>query len=158
MNKTITPSEVKARANKLRDILANHGHQLKHTESLEVISKLEGAADWNTYSAHLTAEQKTLEQNPGNRNSEISSTEPDHSEKPDKNKILYCSFCGKSQHEVRKLIAGPNVQICECCTELCIDIVLEEAREHSTELQNTPILSSLIREAQDKDNLSESGD
>ena len=77
MNKTITPSEVKARASKLREILASHGHQLKHTESLEVISKLEGAADWNTYSAHLTAIQKKLEQDLGNRNTEISSTEHD---------------------------------------------------------------------------------
>ena len=39
---------------------------------------------------------------------------------------LYCSFCGKSQHEVRKLIAGPTVFICEECVELCMDIVGEE--------------------------------
>jgi ATP-dependent Clp protease ATP-binding subunit ClpX len=37
----------------------------------------------------------------------------------DSNKILYCSFCGKSQHEVRKLIAGPSVFICDECVELC---------------------------------------
>ena len=36
---------------------------------------------------------------------------------------LYCSFCGKSQHEVRKLIAGPNVFICNECVELCADII-----------------------------------
>lgn len=39
---------------------------------------------------------------------------------------LYCSFCGKSQHEVRKLIAGPNVFICNECVELCMDIIREE--------------------------------
>src|ERR1700716_3838369 len=39
---------------------------------------------------------------------------------------LYCSFCGKSQHEVRKLIAGPTVFICDECVELCKDIVQEE--------------------------------
>ena len=40
--------------------------------------------------------------------------------------ILYCSFCGKSQHEVRKLIAGPTVFICDECVELCMDIIKEE--------------------------------
>ena len=47
------------------------------------------------------------------------------SEKNSKN-ILYCSFCGKSQHEVRKLIAGPTVFICDECVELCMDIIKEE--------------------------------
>ena len=46
-------------------------------------------------------------------------------EKNNKN-ILYCSFCGKSQHEVRKLIAGPTVFICDECVELCMDIIKEE--------------------------------
>ena len=44
----------------------------------------------------------------------------------DNGKLLYCSFCGKSQHEVRKLIAGPSVFICDECVELCNDIVREE--------------------------------
>ncbi len=43
--------------------------------------------------------------------------------------ILYCSFCGKSQHEVRKLIAGPTVFICDECVELCMDIIKEENKE-----------------------------
>ena len=47
------------------------------------------------------------------------------SDKNNKN-ILYCSFCGKSQHEVRKLIAGPTVFICDECVELCMDIIKEE--------------------------------
>ena len=46
-------------------------------------------------------------------------------------KLLYCSFCGKSQHEVRKLIAGPSVYICDECVELCNDIIREEIREIS---------------------------
>ena len=50
------------------------------------------------------------------------------SEKTQKN-ILYCSFCGKSQHEVRKLIAGPTVFICDECVELCMDIIKEENKE-----------------------------
>jgi len=49
----------------------------------------------------------------------------------DNNKILYCSFCGKSQHEVRKLIAGPSVFICDECVELCNDIIREELEEKS---------------------------
>jgi ATP-dependent Clp protease ATP-binding subunit ClpX len=49
----------------------------------------------------------------------------------DGNKLLYCSFCGKSQHEVRKLIAGPSVFICDECVELCNDIIREEMQEQS---------------------------
>src|SRR5918996_1580009 len=46
----------------------------------------------------------------------------------DSKSTLYCSFCGKSQHEVRKLIAGPTVFICDECVELCMDIIREEHR------------------------------
>src|SRR4249920_3422464 len=49
------------------------------------------------------------------------------SEKASGEKLLYCSFCGKSQHEVRKLIAGPSVFICDECIDLCNDIIREEA-------------------------------
>ncbi|GAA4493729.1 ATP-dependent protease ATP-binding subunit ClpX [Pseudaeromonas paramecii] len=49
----------------------------------------------------------------------------------DHSKLLYCSFCGKSQHEVRKLIAGPSVYICDECVDLCNDIIREEIREIS---------------------------
>ena len=47
----------------------------------------------------------------------------------DNDKLLYCSFCGKSQHEVRKLIAGPSVFVCDECVELCNDIIREEIQE-----------------------------
>ena len=47
----------------------------------------------------------------------------------DAKSTLYCSFCGKSQHEVRKLIAGPTVFICDECVELCNDIIREELQE-----------------------------
>jgi ATP-dependent Clp protease ATP-binding subunit ClpX len=49
--------------------------------------------------------------------------------KGDDGKLLYCSFCGKSQHEVRKLIAGPSVFVCDECVELCNDIIREEMQE-----------------------------
>lgn len=53
--------------------------------------------------------------------------------KNDDGKLLYCSFCGKSQHEVRKLIAGPSVFICDECVELCNDIIREEMQESTPE-------------------------
>ena len=55
----------------------------------------------------------------------------DQENKSSDGKILYCSFCGKSQHEVRKLIAGPSVYICDECVELCNDIIREELDEVS---------------------------
>ncbi|MDX5332806.1 MAG: ATP-dependent Clp protease ATP-binding subunit ClpX [Gammaproteobacteria bacterium] len=54
----------------------------------------------------------------------------------DNGKLLYCSFCGKSQHEVRKLIAGPSVFICDECVELCNDIIREEMQEQTTTAGN----------------------
>lgn len=51
----------------------------------------------------------------------------------DSGKLLYCSFCGKSQHEVRKLIAGPSVFVCDECVELCNDIIREEIQEQTDE-------------------------
>ena len=51
----------------------------------------------------------------------------------DGGKLLYCSFCGKSQHEVRKLIAGPSVFICDECVDLCNDIIREEVQESNSE-------------------------
>ena len=51
----------------------------------------------------------------------------------DNGKLLYCSFCGKSQHEVRKLIAGPSVFVCDECVDLCNDIIREEIQEKEIE-------------------------
>lgn len=51
----------------------------------------------------------------------------------DGGKLLYCSFCGKSQHEVRKLIAGPSVFICDECVDLCNDIIREEVQEENND-------------------------
>jgi ATP-dependent Clp protease ATP-binding subunit ClpX len=59
----------------------------------------------------------------------------------DKNddKLLYCSFCGKSQHEVKKLIAGPSVFVCDECVDLCNDIIREEMQELSTDDTETKL-------------------
>lgn len=53
----------------------------------------------------------------------------DKSKESGSGKLLYCSFCGKSQHEVRKLIAGPSVYICDECVDLCNDIIREEIKD-----------------------------
>ena len=58
-------------------------------------------------------------------------SDDDSKKNSESNKLLYCSFCGKSQHEVRKLIAGPSVFICDECVELCNDIIREEMQEQS---------------------------
>jgi ATP-dependent Clp protease ATP-binding subunit ClpX len=61
-------------------------------------------------------------------------------------KILYCSFCGKGQHDVRKLIAGPSVFICDECVELCEDIIREESRDSALkESKDLPTPSDICR-------------
>ena len=66
------------------------------------------------------------------------SDDKNHSDN-DSEKLLYCSFCGKSQHEVKKLIAGPSVYVCDECVELCNDIILEEMEEEtSTAIRKLP--------------------
>lgn len=57
----------------------------------------------------------------------------------DNGKLLYCSFCGKSQHEVRKLIAGPSVFVCDECVDLCNDIIREEIQESSGESDDSSL-------------------
>jgi len=57
----------------------------------------------------------------------------------DNGKLLYCSFCGKSQHEVRKLIAGPSVFVCDECVELCNDIIREEIEDKPANLGDSKL-------------------
>lgn len=59
----------------------------------------------------------------------------------DGGKLLYCSFCGKSQHEVRKLIAGPSVFVCDECVELCNDIIREEIQDTVTDSESNRLPS-----------------
>ena len=68
----------------------------------------------------------------------------------DGGKILYCSFCGKSQHEVRKLIAGPSVYICDECVELCNDIIREELEEKTASTRSSLPRPKEILEALDQ--------
>lgn len=60
-------------------------------------------------------------------------------DKNNDDKLLYCSFCGKSQHEVKKLIAGPSVFVCDECVDLCNDIIREEMQEMSAEEAETKL-------------------
>jgi hypothetical protein len=102
--------DAKAMARSLRDALIAKAVQTTHSESLELIAKAFGYANWNILAAKIDAAvphagvQKSAQQ--GN--------------------LLYCSFCGKNQHEVRKLVAGPAVYICDECVDLCTDIVDEQ--------------------------------
>jgi ATP-dependent Clp protease ATP-binding subunit ClpX len=74
----------------------------------------------------------------------------DRTRKGDDGKLLYCSFCGKSQHEVRKLIAGPSVFICDECVDLCNDIIREELQEAAPKSESSRLpVPSEIRETLD---------
>lgn len=67
----------------------------------------------------------------------------------DNGKLLYCSFCGKSQHEVRKLIAGPSVYVCDECVDLCNEIIREELEEKASETENRLPIPAEIKEELD---------
>ncbi len=67
------------------------------------------------------------------------SDDKDNDKNEESEKLLYCSFCGKSQHEVRKLIAGPSVFVCDECVELCNDIIREEVQEASSSMQGSKL-------------------
>lgn len=73
-----SPNEVKARANKLRDVLDVMGHHLKHSESLEVISKIDGYRDWNTYIAEIAKGQKTTDRTLRDIHASTGTNSPDH--------------------------------------------------------------------------------
>ncbi len=71
----------------------------------------------------------------------MSNDKPGTGKGGDGDRLLYCSFCGKSQHEVRKLIAGPSVFICDECVELCNDIIREEIQEKASSHQGSKLPS-----------------
>src|SRR5262245_29510489 len=98
--------DAKVMAHALRDALNSKAVETTHSEALELIAKAFGYANWNILSAKIDAAAPRA----GGQN-------------PNPKVTLYCSFCGKSQHDVRKLIAGPGVYICDECVDLCTDIV-----------------------------------
>jgi hypothetical protein len=107
--------DAKAMAHTLRDALKAKAVETTHSECLELIAKAFGYENWNILSARVEAAQSDAADG---RTLAAAGTIV-----PEPNKTLYCSFCGKSQHEVRKLIAGPTVFICDECVELCNEII-----------------------------------
>lgn len=101
--------DAKIMAHALRDALKAKPVEITHSESLELIAKVFGFANWNILSAKIDAAQPVAD-----------------AREPARPKTLNCIFCGKSQHEVRKLIAGPSAYICDKCVELCVGIIGEE--------------------------------
>jgi ClpX C4-type zinc finger protein/glyoxalase superfamily protein len=111
--------DAKAMAHTLRDALKGRAVETTHSECLELIAKAFGYENWNILSAKINAAEPRADAE-GARS-------PVGVHDPAPQETLYCSFCGKSQHKVTKLIAGPSVYICDECVELCTDIVREEA-------------------------------
>ena len=99
----------------LRDALNAKGFEITHSDSLELIAKAFGYDNWNVLSAMIKcAEPRGAAADRAHEAGRDDPTQP---------ALLCCSFCGKNQHQVRKLVAGPTVYICDECIELCTDVV-----------------------------------
>ena len=99
--------DAKAMARSLRDALSAKALPTTYSESLELIAKAFGYDNWNILAAKIDAAQPRA----------------DVQKSAEHGNLLYCSFCGRNQHEVRKLVAGPAVYICDECVDLCTDVV-----------------------------------
>jgi len=107
--------DAKAMARALRDALKTKSIETTHAEALELIAKAFGYENWNVLSAKIEAAESAA----SDEHAVSLATQND----PAPLTTLYCSFCGKSQHEVRKLIAGPTAFICDECVDLCTGVV-----------------------------------
>jgi hypothetical protein len=110
--------DAKAMAHTLRDALKAKAIETSHSECLELIANAFGYENWNILSAKIEAARSSAH--------DASAPSRAGAIGPQSTDTLYCSFCGKSQHEVRKLIAGPTVFVCDECVELCNDIIENE--------------------------------
>src|SRR5258708_35037731 len=110
--------DAKIMAHALRDALKTKTVETTHSECLELIAKAFGYENWNILSAKIEAARA---REPG-----APPLAPAAEHEPPQKATLYCSFCRKSQHDVRKLIAGPAVFICDECVALCDDIIADE--------------------------------
>jgi ClpX C4-type zinc finger/Glyoxalase superfamily protein len=132
--------DAKVMAHSLRDALKAKTMEITHSESLELIAKTFGYENWNILSAKIDAAQPRSGSTVGQQG-------------PTPPAVLYCSFCGKTQHEVKALVAGPHVFICDECIDLCSDIIDEqllrliEGDEASARAMSTERLSHYVEHA-----------
>ena len=132
--------DAKAMAHSLRDALKARAMEITHSESLELIAKTFGYENWNILSAKIDATQPRSGETVGQQG-------------PTPQAVLYCSFCGKTQHEVNKLVAGPHVFICDECIGVCSDIIDEqllrliEGDEATARAMSTERLSQYVEHA-----------
>jgi hypothetical protein len=115
--------DAKTMAHALRDALKTKAVETTHSESLELIAKAFGYENWNILSAKIDAA------NP--RQIGESTHSSAQGRDAAREKTLYCSFCGKSQYDVARLIAGPTVYICDECVDLALDFVDDLKRRGS---------------------------
>jgi hypothetical protein len=109
--------DAKAMAFSLRDALQVKAVQATHSECLELIAKAFGYDNWNILSAKIEASRPSTP--------DAAALAPAAANDQTAPKTLHCSFCGKSQHDVRALIAGPAVFVCDECVGLCDDILAD---------------------------------
>ena len=132
--------DAKVMAHSLRDALKVKAMEISHSESLELIAKAFGYENWNILSAKIDAAQPQSGSTAGHP-------------APAPQAILYCSFCGKTEHEVKSLVAGPHVFICNECIDVCSDIIDEqllrliEGDEASARAMSTERLSHYVGHA-----------
>jgi hypothetical protein len=106
--------DAKTMAHALRDALKSRAVETTHSECLELIARVFGFDNWNILCAKIEAAAPVSAE----RSASVAAR---NDRRP--TKTLYCSFCGKSQYEVRRLVAGPEVYICDECVALCTDFV-----------------------------------
>ena len=132
--------DAKVMAHSLRDALKAKAMEITHSEALELIAKTFGYENWNILSAKIDMAQPQSGSTAGHL-------------APTPQTVLYCSFCGKSQHEVKSLVAGPHVFICNECIDVCSDIIDEqllrliEGDEASARAMSTERLSHYVEHA-----------
>ena len=120
--------DAKSMAQSLRTALADKSITVSNSESLELIAKAFGVDNWNILSAKV---KDQLTPAPlGNKAGASKNT-------------LYCSFCGKSQYDIKKLIAGPKVFICDECIGICNGILGDEAITELLQLPQPEAISAL---------------
>jgi hypothetical protein len=136
--------DAKAMAHALRNALKAKAVETSHSESLELIAKAFGYDNWNILSAKIEVAQPRV--------TDGRASPPAGTQAPAT--TLYCTFCAKSQHDVRKLIAGPSsTYICDECVVLCNDIIEGEddraffgllAADEKGEYQDSPAASEYL--------------